>query len=97
MCCLRWHQDGDTIKNNSLVVRETMDNDPFKKEKPMAETSRYYSLIRKILIHLISGGSFLISVIINSSPMKFYTMVPDLPAVPAQAGPSRCRAELERL
>jgi len=39
----------------------------------MNETKTYYNLKRKILINLISGGSILVSVIVNSSLMKFYT------------------------
>jgi GPH family glycoside/pentoside/hexuronide:cation symporter len=39
----------------------------------MNETQTYYNLKRKILINLISGGSILVSVIVNSSLMKFYT------------------------
>ena len=39
----------------------------------MIETKKYYNLKRKILMNLISGGSILVSVIVNSSLMKFYT------------------------
>jgi GPH family glycoside/pentoside/hexuronide:cation symporter len=39
----------------------------------MNGTKTYYNLKRKILINLISGGSILVSVIVNSSLMKFYT------------------------
>lgn len=39
----------------------------------MINLKEYYTFKRKILINLISGGSILISVIVNSSLMKFYT------------------------
>ena len=39
----------------------------------MTEQNKYYNLRRKILINLVSGGSVLVSVIVNSSFMKFFT------------------------
>ena len=39
----------------------------------MADLKEYYNLKRKILINFVSGGSALISVIVGSSFMKFFT------------------------
>lgn len=48
----------------------------------MTDSPKYYNLKRKILINLIAGGSTIISVIINSSLMKYYTdMVGLSPAI----------------
>lgn len=41
----------------------------------MADLKEYYNLKRKILINLVSGGSALVTVIVTSSFMKFYTDV----------------------
>jgi GPH family glycoside/pentoside/hexuronide:cation symporter len=41
----------------------------------MTDTKLTYNFKRKILINLISGGSILVSIIINSSLMKFFTDV----------------------
>jgi Na+/melibiose symporter-like transporter len=41
----------------------------------LSDWQEYYSLKRKILISLISGGSVLVTVIVTSSFMKFYTDV----------------------
>jgi glycoside/pentoside/hexuronide:cation symporter, GPH family len=48
----------------------------------MSETKQYYNLKRKILINLISGGTALLTVVVTSSFMKFYTdMVGLSPAI----------------
>jgi glycoside/pentoside/hexuronide:cation symporter, GPH family len=48
----------------------------------MSESPKYYTLKRKVLINLIAGGSTIITVIINSSLMKYYTdMVGLSPAI----------------
>ena len=48
----------------------------------MSETKQYYNLKRKILINLISGGIALLTVVVTSSFMKFYTdMVGLSPAI----------------
>ena len=48
----------------------------------MNETKAYYNLKRKILINLISAGTALLTVIVTSSFMKFYTdMVGLSPAI----------------
>ena len=48
----------------------------------MTDLKEYYTLKRKILINLVSGGSALLTVIVTSSFMKFYTdMVGLSPAV----------------
>ena len=48
----------------------------------MRETIQYYNLKRKILINLISGGTALLTVVVTSSFMKFYTdMVGLSPAI----------------
>ncbi len=48
----------------------------------MSDLKEYYNLKRKILINLVSGGGALITVIVSSSFMKFYTdMVGLSPAV----------------
>ena len=48
----------------------------------MNDTIAYYNLKRKILINLISAGSALLTVIVSSSFMKFYTdMVGLSPAI----------------
>jgi GPH family glycoside/pentoside/hexuronide:cation symporter len=39
----------------------------------MPETKKYYTLKRKILLNLISGGSVLVMIIVTSSLMKYYT------------------------
>lgn len=41
----------------------------------MSEIKKYYTLKRKILFNLISGGSVLVMIIVTSSLMKFYTDV----------------------
>jgi GPH family glycoside/pentoside/hexuronide:cation symporter len=41
----------------------------------MSNLNEYYTLKKKILINLVSGGSALVSVIVTSSFMKFYTDV----------------------
>ena len=41
----------------------------------MSETKKYYTLQKKILFNLISGGSVLVMIIVTSSLMKFYTDV----------------------
>jgi GPH family glycoside/pentoside/hexuronide:cation symporter len=41
----------------------------------MNEIKQYYTLKRKILLNLISGGSVLITIIVTSSLMKYYTDV----------------------
>jgi len=41
----------------------------------MSETKKYYTLKRKILLNLISGGSVLVMIIVTSSLMKYYTDV----------------------
>jgi GPH family glycoside/pentoside/hexuronide:cation symporter len=41
----------------------------------MTELKQYYNLKKKILINLVSGGSALVTVIVSSSFMKFYTDV----------------------
>jgi GPH family glycoside/pentoside/hexuronide:cation symporter len=48
----------------------------------MSETKQYYNLKRKILVNLISGGTALLTVVVTSSFMKFYTdMVGLSPAI----------------
>jgi glycoside/pentoside/hexuronide:cation symporter, GPH family len=48
----------------------------------MSETKQYYNLKRKILINLISGGTALLTVVVTSSFMKFYTDIVGLsPAI----------------
>lgn len=48
----------------------------------MNETQTYYTLKRKILVNLISGGTALLTVVVTSSFMKFYTDVVGLsPAI----------------
>jgi len=41
----------------------------------MTDVHQYYTLKRKILVNLVSGGSALVSVIVSSSLMKFFTDV----------------------
>lgn len=41
----------------------------------MSETKKFYTLKRKILLNLISGGSVLVMIIVTSSLMKYYTDV----------------------
>ena len=41
----------------------------------MSDLNEYYTLKKKILINLVSGGSALITVVVTSSFMKFYTDV----------------------
>ena len=41
----------------------------------MTELNKYYNLKRKILINLVFSGGFLVTVIVNSSLMKFFTDV----------------------
>ena len=41
----------------------------------MADLKEYYNLKRKILINFVSAGSALVTVIVTSSFMKFYTDV----------------------
>lgn len=41
----------------------------------MSEIKQYYTFKRKILLNLISGGSVLITIIVTSSLMKYYTDV----------------------
>ena len=51
-------------------------------EKSMTMNSTYYNLKRKILINLVAGGATLVTVIVFSSFMKFYTdMIGLSPAV----------------
>ncbi len=48
----------------------------------MNDVQSYYTLKKKILINLISGGSALLTVVVTSSFMKFYTdMVGLSPAI----------------
>jgi GPH family glycoside/pentoside/hexuronide:cation symporter len=48
----------------------------------MSETKQYYNLKGKILVNLISGGTALLTVVVTSSFMKFYTdMVGLSPAI----------------
>ena len=48
----------------------------------MTQTQDYYNLKRKILINLVAGGQTLVTVIVFSSFMKFYTdMVGLSPAI----------------
>jgi GPH family glycoside/pentoside/hexuronide:cation symporter len=48
----------------------------------MVDLNEYYNLKRKILINLVSGGSALLTVVVTSSFMKFYTdMVGLSPAI----------------
>lgn len=58
----------------------------------MTDLGQYYTLKRKILFNLVSGGATLVAVIVNSSLMRFYTDAAPLPCIPCPFSSLRLRA-----